>query len=89
MIHVSSSPAKFLSLAVIASSAIASMSYSYGAQAGEVTAKQIEVKQSTTITESKIPTVSEYKTASVKRRKATALKGTVSPTAPANLVQGG
>lgn len=86
MVYVGSSPAKFLSLVVITSS-IGSMSYSDGAQAGEVTAKQIEVNQSTTvIAEAKIPTVSEYKTASNTSDKAAALKGTVSPTAPTNLV---
>jgi opacity protein-like surface antigen len=86
MIHVGSSPVKFLSLAVIASSAIGTMSYSHVAQAGEVTAKQIENKQSTVVAEAKIPTVSQYKTASTTSDKAAALKGTVSPAAPANLV---
>ncbi|PZO39368.1 MAG: hypothetical protein DCF19_13955 [Pseudanabaena frigida] len=63
------------------------MSYSYGAQAGEVTVKQVEVNQSTTITESKIPTVAEYKIASVVSDKAAALKGTVSPTAQLPMLQ--
>ena len=73
MIHVGSSSAKFLSLAVITSSVIASMSYSHSAQAGEVTAKQEEVtakqNQPTAIAEAKIPTVSEYKTDTVTRSR--------------------
>ncbi|MEI6426932.1 MAG: P44/Msp2 family outer membrane protein [Pseudanabaena sp. ELA607] len=92
MIHVGSSSAKFLSLAVITSSVIASMSYSHSAQAGEVTAKQEEVtakqNQPTAIAEANIPTVSESKTDTVIRSvgRAADLKGTVSLTAPANLV---
>ncbi|MDX2255879.1 MAG: P44/Msp2 family outer membrane protein [Pseudanabaenaceae cyanobacterium bins.39] len=86
MVYVGSRPAKFLGLAAIASSAIGIMGYSHGAQAGEVSAKQNEVSQSTAIAEAKIPTVSEYKAASNTSDKAADLKGTVSPTALTNLV---
>ncbi len=90
--------AKLLNLVFFASSVFGGMSYAYSAQAKQAPAKQAPAKQAQAkqapvkqapaqiITKEKVQTVAEYRTAPATNRKAAALKGTVNPTVPNDLI---